>query len=108
MNTVLSAPRSKPVSTFLADGPKRLFVNGQWIPSRQAATFSTRDPGAGDVLAEVFSADAHDVDSAVAAARVRPVQNGGYTPVVDEDVHRMVIEVQQRRMLATCLLELAP
>ena len=43
-----------------------LFIGGQWRSSKE--TFTTRNPSTGQPLAELASADAYDVDAAVAAA----------------------------------------
>ena len=45
------------------------FIDGAFVPAADGARFATVDPATGDVLAEVASAGAEDVDRAVAAAR---------------------------------------
>ena len=49
--------------------PSRLFVNGDWQDAAKGATFQTFNPSTGDVIANVASGNASDVDAAVTAAR---------------------------------------
>lgn len=63
--------------SFLKDVPLRLFIGGEWRPSAKGKTFSTVDPGTGEVLAEVCAADAEDIDTAVMAAK-KAFRNSGW------------------------------
>jgi betaine-aldehyde dehydrogenase len=45
------------------------FVNGQWVPAASGATFPVYDPSTEEIIAQVASAAAPDVDQAVKAAR---------------------------------------
>jgi betaine-aldehyde dehydrogenase len=45
------------------------FINGQWVTAASGATFPVYDPSTEEVIAQVASASAPDVDQAVAAAR---------------------------------------
>lgn len=47
----------------------RLFVGGEWRPSRSGETFADIDPGTGAVISEIARGTADDVEDAVAAAR---------------------------------------
>lgn len=47
----------------------RLFIGGEWVAPRAAGRIASIDPSTEDVWAEVASADAADVEDAVAAAR---------------------------------------
>ena len=58
-----------PVRQFLDTSPIGLFVGGQWIAASGSRSFSTFDPGSGEKLAEISSANAEDVDAAVRAAK---------------------------------------
>ena len=51
------------------EGPKHLFIDGQFVQSASGKTFSTPNPATGELLAEVFEADKEDIDTAVRAAR---------------------------------------
>ncbi len=57
------------VSDFLASGPMKLFIGGQWVDAVRKGRFETRDPGTGKVLAEVAAAEQEDVNRAVEAAQ---------------------------------------
>lgn len=54
---------------FLRRLPGKLLIGGQWVPSAAGHTFTTYEPSTGQPLAEVYQAEAEDVDRAVAAAR---------------------------------------
>ncbi|KAF4469421.1 aldehyde dehydrogenase [Fusarium albosuccineum] len=47
----------------------RLFINGEFVPSKTQKTFDVINPTTEKVVASVFEADAGDVDVAVAAAK---------------------------------------
>lgn len=63
MITLSSAARA-----FVAQGPVKLFIDGQWVGAHDGATLATRDPGEGTIVAQVASGGAADVDRAVAVA----------------------------------------
>jgi acyl-CoA reductase-like NAD-dependent aldehyde dehydrogenase len=48
---------------------KQLFINNEWRDASSAGTIEVVNPATEEVIAEVASADASDVDAAVAAAR---------------------------------------
>ncbi|WP_163102086.1 aldehyde dehydrogenase family protein [Peribacillus alkalitolerans] len=50
-------------------GPKKIFINGEFVESASQKTFKTPNPATGEVLAEVFEGGAADIDLAVRAAR---------------------------------------
>ena len=56
------------VEQFLAKDVHGGFIGGTEVFAADGATFETRDPGTGEVLAKVASLQAADVDRAVAAA----------------------------------------
>jgi len=51
------------------DAPRRMLLGGDWVEAASGETFPSYDPATGEVLAEVPSAGAEDVDTAVRAAR---------------------------------------
>jgi len=57
------------LTRWLNDQPKKLLIGGQWVESASGKTFETLNPADGQVLAQVYEADAEDVDRAVKAAR---------------------------------------
>jgi len=68
MHLVLSrpAPRTPGAQSFLAAGPKGLFLDGAWHPA--PADFASHDPATGAELARIARGTAADVDAAVASA----------------------------------------
>src|SRR6185503_5407289 len=54
---------------FLGASPKRLLIDGNWVPARSGRTFASLNPADETVLAEIAEGDAEDIDLAVAAAR---------------------------------------
>jgi aldehyde dehydrogenase (NAD+) len=50
-------------------GPKKIFINGEFVESASQKTFKTPNPATGEVLAEVYEGGAADIDLAVRAAR---------------------------------------
>jgi aldehyde dehydrogenase (NAD+) len=49
--------------------PKRLLIDGEWVPAASGRTFDSVNPSTGQVIAQLAEGDAADVDRAVAAAR---------------------------------------
>jgi aldehyde dehydrogenase (NAD+) len=72
------------VKKFLSSKPVRMFIGGEWVTSADGATFETRDPGDGSVLATVAEGRAADVDRAVAAARKAFKKSGWATMPANE------------------------
>jgi aldehyde dehydrogenase (NAD+) len=58
-----------PTAAFLADGPKRLLIGGEWVGAASGRTFESINPSTGAVITELAEADRADADLAVAAAR---------------------------------------
>jgi acyl-CoA reductase-like NAD-dependent aldehyde dehydrogenase len=54
---------------FLEPSPKKLLINGEWVPALDGQTFSTVNPANGEELAQVALAGVEDVARAVHAAR---------------------------------------
>ena len=61
----VSIKPSAAIRSFLARG-HRLLIGGNWVPARSGATFTTFNPATGQALSVLASADAVDVDLAVA------------------------------------------
>ncbi|MEJ2864296.1 aldehyde dehydrogenase family protein [Actinomycetospora flava] len=55
-------------------------VGGATVPSRDGRTIPVEDPSTGETIAEIARGDAHDVDAAVAAARVAARRTRRTTP----------------------------
>jgi acyl-CoA reductase-like NAD-dependent aldehyde dehydrogenase len=65
----MTTTENRPAVQWLTDGPKKLFINGEYIEAASGKTFKTYNPATGEVLAEVAEAGAEDIDRAVKAAR---------------------------------------
>ncbi|NPC93081.1 aldehyde dehydrogenase family protein [Bacillus sp. WMMC1349] len=59
---------SKKLESFL-EGTKKLYINGEFVPSTLNKTFETPNPATGETLATLYEAGVEDVDKAVKAAR---------------------------------------
>jgi aldehyde dehydrogenase (NAD+) len=57
------------LSSFLAGGPKRLYIDGKWTDATSGATFESINPSTGKPIARLADGSAVDVDRAVEAAR---------------------------------------
>jgi aldehyde dehydrogenase (NAD+)/phenylacetaldehyde dehydrogenase len=58
----------KTTLAFLDDGPKKLFINNEWVAAKSGESFSSLNPATGELLAELALANEQDVDAAVEAA----------------------------------------
>ncbi|MEN5215117.1 aldehyde dehydrogenase family protein [Pseudomonas pudica] len=54
---------------WIAAGPKRLLIGGQWLDAASGRRFDTLNPATEQVLCQIAEADSADVDAAVLAAR---------------------------------------
>jgi len=72
--------------------PRKLLIDGAWVPAASGRTFEVREPSSDQILAHCALGDAADIDKAVAAAR-RAFDGGDWpkmTPVDRERVlHRL-------------------
>ncbi len=102
MATTLKPNLLPEVTDFLSTRPLEGVVGGQSIRSSTGETFTTVDPGSGEVLAEVCAMQADDVDRAVRAAakafsstrwaRLSPADRGAM-------LHRLADEVEKRKSI---------
>ncbi len=60
--------------------PHENYIGGKWVPAKDGRTDSVRNPATGEILAEVPSSGAADVDEAVAAAAAAFDEWGNTTP----------------------------
>src|SRR5688572_10647468 len=67
--TTATESLSEAARSFVAAGPHRLFIGGDWVEAAGGRTFETLDPSTGEPICEVAFADAEDVDRAAKAAR---------------------------------------
>lgn len=91
---------SAPTKSFLDAAPHPLFIGGQWQPAGTDRHFSTRDPGTGEVIADVAEGDAEDVDRAVKAAD-GAFREWADMPVNDRAVllHRLADLIDERQQI---------
>lgn len=60
MNRAVS-PLKQKVEQFLI-GPKKLYINGEFVESVSRKTFETPNPATGDTLATVYEGEKEDID----------------------------------------------
>lgn len=88
------------VTEFLASGPMKLFIGGEWVDAAGKGRIETRDPGSGKVLAEVAAAEQEDVNRAVEAAQ-RAFKTSGWPELPANDragiLHRLADLIDQHR-----------
>lgn len=93
-------PRLPEVASFLAEDPLKFCVGGEWVASASKMTFQTRDPGTGEVLAEVYAGDQPDIESAVGAAGEAFSRSGWATLSANERgvfLHRLADLVEKQK-----------
>ncbi|MCM3180461.1 aldehyde dehydrogenase family protein [Cytobacillus horneckiae] len=56
------------VAKFLS-GTKKMFINGEWVPSLSGKVYESINPANGEVIAKIYEGERRDVDRAVRAAR---------------------------------------
>lgn len=83
------APRLPAVVDFLAQ-PRKLLIDGKWLPAQSGKTFVTLDPATGEPLARVCEGDAADIDAAVAAARAAMAPGSAWTRMVPAERERLL------------------
>ncbi|NLS91763.1 MAG: aldehyde dehydrogenase [Planctomycetaceae bacterium] len=100
MATTLKFDLLPEVADFLSKGPLEGIVGGQAVASSKGETFTTVDPGSGEVLAEVHAMQADDVDRAVQAA-ARAFTSTKWARLSPNDrgamLHRLADEVERRK-----------
>lgn len=74
---------------FLNNQPKKLLVDGEWIPASNGDTFPTYNPATGEILSQIALAGKEDVDAAVRAAR-RALEQGEWGRMMADDRARLL------------------
>jgi acyl-CoA reductase-like NAD-dependent aldehyde dehydrogenase len=69
MERAVAGIKTRATIDFLKDSPKKLLINGKWIPAKSGKTFESINPANEEVLALIAEGDKADVDEAVKAAR---------------------------------------
>jgi phenylacetaldehyde dehydrogenase len=87
-----------PANKAFLKQPRKLLIDGEWVPAASGKTFEVRDPSSDAVIAHCALGDAPDVDRAVGAAR-RAFEQGdwaGMKPVDRERLlHRLADLIEQ-------------
>src|SRR5580693_4656762 len=71
------------------------YVNGQWVSSSSGETFPVYDPSTEEVIAQVASANAADVDRAVKAARAA-FDSGPWATTTAQDRGRILFKLAEK------------
>ncbi|MBF6569004.1 MAG: aldehyde dehydrogenase family protein [Candidatus Binataceae bacterium] len=69
VETAARGAKQPAVLEFLKSGPKKLLINGKFVPAKSGKTFESINPANEEVLALVAEGGKADVDEAVKAAR---------------------------------------
>ena len=90
------------VKAYLSGGPLPSVIGGQKVASANQEVFVTRDPGRGELLAEVCAMQREDVDRAVHAAQ-EAFAKSGWAQLSPNDrgvlLHRLADVVEQRKKI---------
>lgn len=99
MNTLQTIELSQIVSDFLKE-EKKLFINGEFVPSSHNKTFQTLNPANNEVLAEVHEASDEDINVAVQAA-TEAFENGPWstmTPLERGDlIYKLALLIEKNK-----------
>ncbi|HEY9871119.1 MAG TPA: aldehyde dehydrogenase family protein, partial [Candidatus Obscuribacterales bacterium] len=72
--------------------PKKLLIDGKWVPAESGKTFETYNPANGEVLAKVAEGDKADIDKAVKAAR-RAFESGPWRKMSASERARLLYKL---------------
>jgi aldehyde dehydrogenase (NAD+) len=100
MASTTSVDLMSEVAAFLDSGPLGGVIAGRQIASSNKETFTTADPGSGEILAKVYAMQPDDVDRAVrAAAKAFTTTDWAKLSPNDRGVmlHRLADEVEKRK-----------
>ncbi len=84
----LSSIISKSNIDFLK-APKKLLIDGKWVPAASGSTFGVTNPATGEVIAQVAEGDREDVDRAVKAAR-RALEDGDWSRMTPSERGKLI------------------
>jgi hypothetical protein len=77
---------------FLKSSPKKLLINGKWVPAKSGKTFESLNPANEEVLAEVSEAGPEDIDEAVKAAR-KAFEEGPWSKMTPHQRTRYLLKI---------------
>lgn len=99
MNTSQDSHQAQ-VDSFLSQSPLKAYIGGAWVPALDGSTFTTRDPGTGEPIAQVSAMGAKDVDRAVQAA-TQAFRSSGWAEMSANErgvlLHRLADEVERQK-----------
>ena len=79
------------VKAFISS-PRKMLIDGEWVPSVSGKTFAVYNPATGKELAQVFEGDKADIDLAVAAAR-EAFENGPWRKMSPIERSRIIWKI---------------
>src|SRR5262244_558333 len=79
------------------------YVSGQWVSSASGETFPVYDPSTEEVIAQVASSNAADIDKAVAAARAA-FDSGPWPATTAQDRGRILFKLAEKIRSNTAML----
>jgi len=79
---------SRPVSQFVA-APRKMLIDGKWIPAASGQTFEVMNPATGLSVARVAEGDKADIDAAVRAAR-RAFESGPWPQMTPAERGKLI------------------
>src|SRR6204780_700864 len=85
------AQTSRPVSQFLST-PKKLLIDGKWVPAVSGKTFEVKNPATGATIARAAEGDKADIDAAVRAAR-RALESGPWPAMTPSERGKLVWKI---------------
>jgi phenylacetaldehyde dehydrogenase len=89
MSAVMKEPQtSRPVAQFLTS-PKKLLIDGKWVPAASGKTFEVKNPATAATVAYVAEGDKADIDAAVRAAR-RALESGPWPAMTPSERSKLV------------------
>jgi phenylacetaldehyde dehydrogenase len=89
MSAVMKEPGiSRPVAQFLTT-PRKLLIDGKWVPAASGSTFEVKNPATGETIARVAEGDKADIDAAVRAAR-SAFESGPWSAMTPSERGKMV------------------
>ncbi|MCW0192597.1 MAG: aldehyde dehydrogenase family protein [Rhodococcus sp.] len=91
MTAVAEHTISSAVQGFL-NGPKKLYIGGEFVDAASGQTFATYNPADGQKLADVAHGQAEDIDRAVRAARTA-FEDGPWSRMKANERERMIWRV---------------
>src|SRR5271167_2579230 len=80
LERAVAGVKTRATIDFLKDSPKKLLINGKWVPAKSGKTFESINPANEEVLSLIAEGDKADVDEAVKAAR-RAFEEGKWSKI---------------------------